>query len=86
MIFSNLTIGEIRSFSKPPRIWGMWMYISALILELQELLIVVALAEGNGGNYIAQGLVRFNIMVVAGRWKRCLVAFKVEVLTLSLFI
>ena len=86
MIFSNLTIGEIRSFSKLPRIWGMWMYISALILELQELLIVVALAEGNGGNYIAQGLVRFNIMVVAGRWKRCLVAFKVEVLTLSLFI
>ena len=30
VIFSNLTIGEISSLSKRRRIWGMWVYVSAL--------------------------------------------------------
>ncbi|MDE5072332.1 MAG: hypothetical protein O4861_01690 [Trichodesmium sp. St16_bin4-tuft] len=34
---------------KGPRIWGMWMYVSALKLESRELLIVVRARPGASG-------------------------------------
>ena len=42
VIFSSLAVGEVRSLPKRRRIWGIWMYVSALTLESQELLIVVS--------------------------------------------
>jgi len=46
VIFSSLAVGEVRSLPKRRRIWGIWMYVSTLKLESQELLIVVSDSPG----------------------------------------
>ena len=69
MVFSSFTISEIRNLFKRRCIWGMCMYVSALKLELGELLIVVRACPGASGIQYYGYVHRWHIEMLFGCFK-----------------